>query len=103
MKFKFYGETYNLFLVLDRYVDNNNIAVMIWDENEGPFADLTVNIAPLPEGYACIDTNNFREGIDLIKKYNLGEPIGQTLRSGFCEYPVYKFNMDNIKKYVKEV
>ena len=103
MKFKFYGEEYNLFLTIDKYMNNDNIAISIWDTEEGPFADLTVNVCDLPEGLACIDTNNFKEGIDLIKKYDLGTFTNNFVTSGYCTYPVYALNMDNIKKYVEEV
>jgi hypothetical protein len=102
MKFKFYGEKYELFLEVDKYVNNDNIAIEVWDTNEGPFADLTVNIYDLPEGLACIDTNNFPDAIRLIEEYNLGEFTSNFATSGYCTYPIYKLNIENINKYTNK-
>ena len=103
IKFKQYDEEYNLFLVVENYADNDNIAIALCGTDIGIFASLTVNVCSLPKGYACIDTNNFPEAIDLIKEYNLGEFTNHSVPSGYCTYPIYKLNMENILKYSKEV
>lgn len=33
-----------------------------------------------------------------IKDNDLGEFTGLTLRSGFCEYPLYVFNVDKLRE-----
>ena len=49
-----------------------------------------------------LDTNNCSWAVDFIKKYGLGEETGRTVRSGYCEYPVVKLNVEKIKEYVEE-
>lgn len=101
MKLKYYGDTYNLQLYMGTYNNNNNLAIEIIDvDTIEPFTDLSVNIAPLPKNQFCVDINNFKEGIDLIKKYDLAIDTGLTLSSGFCSYPVYELNIENAKKYM---
>lgn len=62
---------------------------------------LTVFVAPLPEGCAALDRNNlesygyWEQIIELIRDNELGEFIGE-IPSGYCMYPVIKFNMDNL-------
>jgi hypothetical protein len=93
---KAYGETYNLHTNISHYSDNGNLAICIDAENEGPFATLTVNIDPLPAPLAAVDTNNCSWAEEFIEKYELGTFTGMTLRSGFCTYPVYKFDLDKL-------
>lgn len=101
MRFYCYGQYWNLQIILGQYSTTNNIAIQLTDYDEGPFATLTVNIIELPKGEACIDVNNFPEGERLIKKFDLGVKTGRTVQSGYCTYPVYKLNMDNILKYTE--
>lgn len=101
LKFKYYDNKYNLQLYLGTYNNNNNLAIEIIDIDEmEPFTDLSVNIATLPKNQFCVDINNFKEGLDLIKKYNLAKDTGRTLSSGFCTYPIYELNVENAKKYM---
>ena len=56
---------------------------------------VTVNLSnPLQHGdYAFVDTNNL-EGIDSwLEKNGIAEHTGITARSGFCTYPLMKFNI----------
>jgi hypothetical protein len=54
-----------------------------------------------------LDTNNY-PGIDAyLVKNNLAEPYKRfgsvvTAQSGFCEYPLYKFNEEVLKKVVPQ-
>lgn len=48
------------------------------------------------KGEAYLDTNNFPEGVQLVKKYKLAEPTGEYGQSGFCTYPLYKFDMKKL-------
>ena len=87
MKFK----GYDVELSLESYV-NGNMAIQIW-ENKELFGNLTVNIIPLPRGFAAVDTNNLGEEIiDFIEENRLGHVIDY-IQSGYCQYPVVKFYM----------
>ena len=99
---KFEGE--KLFIDIEEY-ENGNMALILYCDDGEPFADLTINTLVMPvKEWACIDVNNFPEATDLIKKYDLATFTGKTISGGFCTYPVFEFNMDNVNKYkLKEV
>lgn len=90
----FYGENYMVYPLVSKY-RNGRLAVMLMCTNGEPFADLTVNLvdAPCPEGCAYLDTNNFPQGERFVALYRLAEPTGKYARSGYCTYPLYRFNM----------
>ena len=99
LKMEVYGKQYELLTVIDQYVNNNNIAIQLVTANGEPFATMTTNICNLPEHFATIDINNLPQAISLIERYKLGEPTGDFITSGFVTYPIYKLNINNIKKY----
>jgi len=87
---------------VNKYANNNHIAISIVSA-EGPISNLTVNIDRIekyPEDCSCVDTNNFPEGTELIKKLSIGKPCG-ILSSGYCVYPVYKFDIEKVKEFTK--
>jgi hypothetical protein len=71
---------------------------------EGPIATITVCVPSekLKENESVIDTNNCEWAEDLIKKFKLGHFTGRYVHSGFCEYPVVEWDMDELKKYTFE-
>lgn len=86
--------------VVTNYVDSGNIAIRldVWNEEYNgyePYAMVTVNL----NGTTCLDTNNFPEGEKLMKDKDLGYFTGKYKHSGFVDYPVYVFNLDNLSKY----
>lgn len=93
-----YGGAYQVSFTRSIYADNGNLAILMYtmDPEYGflePFATMTVNIDLLPEGYATIDTNNLGDGIvDWLTIQGIAEPTGDYLPSGFCVYPIVKFN-----------
>ena len=88
-----YGEIEIVDLVVSRYATYNNTAIALTcSDSREPYGALTVNIQPLKNGIAAVDTNNSPDAEEFIKKYNLGKPLGTTLQSGFCEYPLYNFS-----------
>ena len=93
-----YGKTYEIWLSRSKYRNNDTLAVMA-DYIEGPFAVLTVNLDdPLQdEEYAYIDINNCPWAEDFIVDNDLGTFTGEYGYSGWCEYPLYHFNIDKIK------
>lgn len=95
-----YGDTFPVRAELNMYRDNDNlyIGLLSFDEDlEGydNYCDLTVNIVELPYLHSAVDlTYGTEEKIKFIQDNNLGEYAGFDLPSGFCIYPVYKFNPD---------
>ena len=89
---------YVLKIMVGRYQNNDNLALSLVTEDGEPFSRLSVNIDSLPDGWCAIDTNNFPDSIGLIERYKLGERIGE-ISSGFCTYPIYEINMEEVKKY----
>lgn len=88
---------YNVNLSVEKYYDGN-LAVLLYTEDGELFSDLTVNIAPLPKGFAAVDTNNNgQEILKFIEKYKLGK-VTDYLQSGYCTYPVVEFDMKMLKK-----
>ena len=79
---------------------NGNTAIQLYTESSEPFTTLTVNICDMPKDEVCLDVNNFPDGIELMKKYELGIFTGNVVYSGFCSYPVFYLNMNNVKKYL---
>lgn len=79
---------------------NDNLAIALETDIGEPFTRLTVNLEKLYEDdEAYIDTNNFPAAEELIEKYDLGKFTGRYGYSGFCTYPLYKFNMLELKKH----
>ena len=91
---------YRIYLERGTY-RNGNLAVYAYCLEDGhwvPFASLTTNIQKLQSDEAAIDTNNFPEGLAIITEHKLGKLVG-TIDSGYCTYPVVKFNMDRLEYY----
>lgn len=100
-----WNTTHGCFLTKNTYLNNQHVALDIFCE-DGPFAGLTVNIDGIerfPKNFSCIDTNDFPQGTMLAERLGIGKPTEYALRSGFCTYPVYEFDMDKIKEYIEEV
>lgn len=89
--------TYKVFLDTAKYQTNGNLAIEMWTAVE-PFARLTVNLnyGKLPENKAFVDINNCPWAEEFIRENKLGKPTGEIGYSGFCEYPMYEFNLDKI-------
>ena len=86
--------SYKVNVIVDRYYNNRNLAINLFDPVEGPFARLTVNIVKLKPGLAFVDTNNCPWAEEFIAEHKLGKPTGEFGRSGRCIYPLYEFDMD---------
>lgn len=95
----FYGNT-DVTFSTSKYQSNGNLAIQMWCD-DGPFATLTVNLLKKCEpNRAFVDTNNCPWAEEFIDKYKLGAPTGNVEMSGWCIYPEYEFDMDEIKKYM---
>lgn len=89
-----WGTTEKVTLEVTRYATKpHNLAIQLWCD-DGPYATLTVNLGKMLESdKAYLDTNNFPEAEAFVKKYKLAEPTGNYAFSGFCAYPLYKFDL----------
>lgn len=91
---------------LSNCAENNNLYVgmITWEEDwPEPWSDLTVNLGvELEPNIAFIDVNNNGwQIIDWLVKNNLGKPTKLEMISGFCTYPEFEFNMEELKKYIE--
>lgn len=84
---------------LNNYMSSDNTAIILYSEGE-MFAVITTNLGlMLPINMAYLDTNNCPWVEDFMKKYNFGESTGIYGNSGFCEYPLYTLNIEELEKY----
>ena len=99
------GQTYEVVLVRSVYLNDGSLAVLAFsvegDEITDYWNDVTVWVQPVESPFAYVDTNNGSSwGVEeLLKKNGIAEPTGGYAGSGFCSYPLYKFNWDKIKRY----
>ena len=92
-------------LTMSRYAGSGNIFLeLVSTDGEylEPYGNITVNLVDVPKYCGYIDTNNMPEMEKFIKDNDLGEFTGFTLRSGFCEYPLYVFNVDKLRELCPE-
>lgn len=85
---------------VSRYSYWNNLALTLYDEIGEPYAIITKNLEEgLAENQAYLDTNNCSWVEKFIEENNLGKPLGKNFQSGFCTYPLYEINLDEVKKF----
>lgn len=96
-------------IIASNYVDNNRIALgLLFQESDGswqPYANLTVNLVnetiPLETediAYGFLDTNNYPDSEDFVTKHQLGEKTSFVGHSGYCTYPLYRFDKKRIQQ-----
>lgn len=93
--------TYEVELGVSEYINNGSLAIELIDaEERDTFAVLTVNIEEegADKETAYVDINDCPWAPKFIKENELGEFAGKYGESGFCVYPLYKFNLDKIKE-----
>ena len=97
-----YGHEYRVRIEASKYQSNGTLALSLITDTEEPYCNLTVNIDEsiiwADDKTAFVDTNNCPWAEEFITKNGLGEFYGYNGRSGFCLYPLFKFNMDKIKE-----
>ncbi|WP_407414241.1 DUF4313 domain-containing protein [Methanobrevibacter sp.] len=100
MKVNLYGTIFDVAAKRSTYMANNSLAVMLEDSTDGsPFGVLTVCLPHefTPDGCAYVDTNNCPWAEEFIKENQLGDKLEFTAQSGFCTYPLYRFNLNKIQ------
>lgn len=107
-----YGTTWNLGVVLSNYRNNDNLYVGlvvmedVLDEDDDivayagePYVDLSVNVIPLPENYIAVDCS-YGPYDELLEENNLGTFTGERVQSGYSNFPIYKVDINELKKHV---
>lgn len=101
--FEKYGKMHKIQLNVTAYQDNGNLAITMtaWESGAPePWSTLTVNLDSIcPKDCAFIDTNN--NGSDILAwiiRNGLAVPTGIYERSGYCEYPQYRFRSEILKE-----
>lgn len=91
--------TYNVSIETSAYYCGDNLAIRLITEDGEPFAILSVNLPEwtLPNNIAFVDTNNCPWAEKFISDNKLGRPTGITGTSGYCTYPLYRFDMEKLK------
>lgn len=99
---KSYGKAYNVRIEASKYANNKTLAIALITEEGEPFCNLTVNIMDsmiwADDTCAFVDTNNCPWAEEFIIANELGEPMCVMGASGFCRYPLYRFNIEEIEK-----
>ena len=96
----------NLRLQADTYIRGGGLAIVAFERNGEPWSDITVNLPGyFPEyGTAFIDTNNNPWAEAFLVEHDIAEPTAYFGHSGFCSYPLYKFDMKKFKtKYPNDM
>lgn len=94
----------------EKYAADGTCAIQLWCD-EGPYATLTVCLDLGPktkaakkehENLGFVDTNNCPWAPAFIKKYGFGRPTIMSKSSGYCTYPLYRFDLEKIDQLSKE-
>lgn len=93
----------NCWLQIDHYIADNSLVIDIVNPDDN-IARITTCLDRLTvhEDEAFVDMNNCPWAEDFIHRYRLGEDTQIREQSGFCIYPLYKFDMDRIKEFCRE-
>ena len=86
-------------ITLAKYA-NGNLAIQLVCDGWEPFAIITKNFEQkLIGNMAYVDKNNCPWVEQFIKENELGERVeGEQMYSGFCEYPLYRFDLKKLKQ-----
>ena len=96
-----YGGEIKVSLEINTYLNNGCMYIGLVEQGgyPEPYGDLTVNLmGKVPDYCGYVDLNNMPELEKFIADNELGEFTGLMKRSGFCEYPLYLFNVDRLRE-----
>ena len=95
------GET-QVTLDIQQYMNNKSMYIGLMCREYGydePFGDVTVNLSFEALDYCgYLNVNDMPDIEQFITDNELGEFTGFTQRSGYCEYPLYMFNVDKLRE-----
>jgi hypothetical protein len=97
-----YGGDSEIQLEIGQYANNGRLAISMNTFEDGypePYGSLTVNIdAPAQDYCGYLDTNNLANAEKFVTENGLGEFTGITAKSGYCEFPLYMFNVNKLRE-----
>lgn len=95
-----FGVYEGVYLQMGKYQADNSVAIQALNRQDGLIATLTVCLCDesLEEGEAYIDTNNCPWAVDFIEQEGIGKRTGRMGRSGYCTYPVVKFDVQKVRE-----
>ncbi len=90
----------NCYPIMTKYEMGGGLAIQIWNDEDGAILSLTKNLPdigiPPEHDEQYVDVNGFTDAMGLIEKYKLGVPTGISGISGFCRYPLVKFDLHRL-------
>ena len=95
-----WGENYKLRLLKTEYCDNGTLAVIAVTDIGEAFCDVTRNIDTpgAAANQAFVDVNNCPWMPEFLEKNGIATPTGVMGQSGFCLYPLYKFDLSKLEE-----
>ena len=92
------GKKVPITLEVQQYVKNQQIAIFLYTKDWEYYWDLSVFIDPFEYvNFMAVDTNNIPNAEEFIQEYKLWRLVGYT-HSGFCTYPIYEMDLDELRK-----
>lgn len=74
------------------------IFLIYWDDDLGvyaPYGSATVNLGTsIPNDCVVLDENNLQGISEFLSSIGAGSDTGLRILSGFCEYPVFRLNLE---------
>lgn len=100
LNIELYGETFKVKPYRCKYAANDSLAVILLDEEGEDFDTITVNLSNYSqsEDTAFVDTNNCSYVEKFLKRHKIAKPVGIHGQSGFCSYPLYKFDLSKLEE-----
>ena len=76
-------------------------SLTIWNQNDGCVARVTTCLVDhsLREDEAYVDANNCPWAVAFLEKNGFAKRTGKKRRSGYCEYPLMKFDTTKMLMY----
>lgn len=89
----------NCHFVTSQYITDDNLAIIILDTKGMGVATITkcLNDISIKPNESYVDVNNCPWAIDLIQSLGVGKLTGKERKSGYCTYPVVKFDLEKLE------
>lgn len=91
------------YLKVSNYANNGNMAVMLMVAEEALqdalYGVATVNLHPVDDDYGFLDYNNMPLITGIFERLGIAKPTGIKAQSGYCSYPLYRFDMNVLREY----
>ena len=92
---------------INRYASNGCLYVGL---NKRPdeygddyFGSITVNLpGSVPKHSAYVNVNGLSGILPFLKEYKLAKPMSVVGESGFCAYPLFRFDLEKLREYAPD-